>query len=148
MSGALRMAERKKARWAETTQAELFILTCTCKNGQSVNEETAAIIVCFNLPKRKANRKKVVGIARFYFDFLMTYIRPGMLCSHRELVVPLAGALLYLDVYIHRIMLYVTTDPDDNNEPQDNLQRDDVFLSESIPFKGCLVEWKGMERKE
>ena len=31
-------------------------------------------------------------------------------------------------------MLYVASDPDDSNELQDNLQRNEVFLRESIPF--------------
>ncbi|GJT18842.1 AP-3 complex subunit beta-A isoform X1 [Tanacetum coccineum] len=39
-------------------------------------------------------RKQVVGFARFYFDFSMTYIRARMICSHLVNLSLLAGALL------------------------------------------------------
>ncbi|GJV44501.1 metal-nicotianamine transporter YSL3-like protein [Tanacetum coccineum] len=142
---------RKKARWAETTQAELFILTCTCKNGQPVNEETAAIIeassgdckvlhwefymgflpvVIFQFEKMwilllsKFTMKAYAN--SFYFDFTMTYIRAGMICSHLVNSSLLAGALLSYGV-MWPLIGDRKGDLDDNNEPQDNLQRDEVF---------------------
>ncbi|GJV00948.1 metal-nicotianamine transporter YSL3-like protein [Tanacetum coccineum] len=137
----------------------------------------------------------------FYFDFTMTYIRAGMICSHLvnssllarallsyEVMCPLIGSSnIYLVMLLetfplcsvlkaisHRVFgqlkhmhqsfhfdcayirdglynflkitfftarnIYTTSrrkpklNPDDNNAPQDNLQRDEVFLRESIPF--------------
>nr|GEX80148.1 hypothetical protein [Tanacetum cinerariifolium] len=89
----------------------------------------------------------------FYFDFTMTYIRAGMICSHFVNSSLLAGGLGFISNGSNRNIYTMSRrkpilDLDDNNEPQDNLQRDEVFLRESIPFRGCLIEWKGMERKE
>lgn len=39
--------ESKKAQWRGTNEAELYILTHTPKNGQPLNEEVAAKIVCY-----------------------------------------------------------------------------------------------------
>lgn len=125
----------------------------------------------------------------FYFDFSMTYIGAGMICSHLVNLSLLAGAVLSYGVmwpligdrkddwfpsslpessmkslngykvfisialilgdglynflkitFFTARNIYVTsrknpkTNPDDNNQPQDNLQRNELFLRESIPF--------------
>ncbi|XP_022034808.1 metal-nicotianamine transporter YSL3 [Helianthus annuus] len=125
----------------------------------------------------------------FYFDFSMTYIGAGMICSHLVNLSLLAGAILSYGVmwpligdrkghwfpsslpessmkslngykvfisialilgdglynflkitFFTARNIYSTsrnnpkTNQDDNNQPQDNLQRNEVFLRESIPF--------------
>ncbi|KAI7740706.1 hypothetical protein M8C21_023517 [Ambrosia artemisiifolia] len=125
----------------------------------------------------------------FYFDFSMTYIGAGMICSHLVNLSLLAGAVLSYGVmwpligdrkghwfpsslpessmkslngykvfisialilgdglynflkitFFTARNLYSTsrnnpkTSPDDHNQPQDSLQRNEVFLRESIPF--------------
>nr|XP_043615419.1 metal-nicotianamine transporter YSL3 [Erigeron canadensis] len=125
----------------------------------------------------------------FYFDFSMTYIGAGMICSHLVNLSLLAGAVLSYGVmwpligdlkgnwfpsslpessmkslngykvfisialilgdglynflkitFFTARNIYTTsrkspkTNPDDNTQPQDSLQRNEVFLRESIPF--------------
>nr|GEZ07529.1 metal-nicotianamine transporter YSL3-like [Tanacetum cinerariifolium] len=125
----------------------------------------------------------------FYFDFSMTYVGAGMICSHLVNLSLLAGAILSYGVmwpligdrkgdwfpsslpessmkslngykvfisialilgdglynflkitFFTARNLYTTsrknpkTNPDDSNELQDNLQRNELFLRESIPF--------------
>ncbi|KAK9075247.1 hypothetical protein SSX86_003568 [Deinandra increscens subsp. villosa] len=125
----------------------------------------------------------------FYFDFSMTYIGAGMICSHLVNLSLLAGAVLSYGVmwpliddrkgdwfpsslpessmkslngykvfisialilgdglynflkitFFTARNIYSTsrnnpkTNPEDSNQPQDNLQRNEVFLRESIPF--------------
>ncbi|GJR66722.1 hypothetical protein Tco_0012787 [Tanacetum coccineum] len=133
------------------------------ENGsQHVNEETAAVI------EASSGDFKVL-YWEFYMGFLLVVIfqfekmwilllskfvmkayanSDDMLTSCKLVVAGRSFVIIWSNVAIDRIMLYVTTNTDDNNEPQDNLQRDEVFLKERIPFRGCLVEWKGMERKE
>ncbi|KAI3783848.1 hypothetical protein L1987_42936 [Smallanthus sonchifolius] len=125
----------------------------------------------------------------FYFDFSMTYIGAGMICSHLVNLSLLVGAVLSYGVmwpligdrkggwfssglpessmkslngykvfisialilgdglynflkitFFTARNIYSTsrnnpkTNPDDNTQPQDNLQRNEVFLRETIPF--------------
>ncbi|XP_024969437.1 metal-nicotianamine transporter YSL3-like [Cynara cardunculus var. scolymus] len=125
----------------------------------------------------------------FYFDFSMTYIGAGMICSHLVNLSLLAGAVLSYGVmwpligdrkgnwfpaslsessmkslngykvfisialilgdglynflkitFFTARNIYTTsrknpkTNPDSNNQPLDNLQKNEVFLRESIPF--------------